>query len=101
MFLLIGKHSPENCPAKNEKARKVWIEYFSKLDGVLKKHGMKMLGNWAAPTEHLSIAVLEAPSLEAFQKLDMEPEAMAFSAYETYEVKSALGMEEVVKRLKL
>jgi peptidase E len=66
----------------------------------LQKHGMKILGNWAVPKEHLAFAVLEAPSSKAFQKLGMEPEALAMSAYETYEVKSALDMKEVVKRLR-
>lgn len=59
-----------------------------------------MLGNWAAPAEHLSVLVLEAPSLDAFQKLRMEPEVLTMRAYETNEVESALGMEEVVKRLR-
>ena len=99
-FLLISRHSPENCPMFNEKARKVFMEYVSKLDGILKKHGMKMLGNWTVPTEHLSVVVFEAPSLEAFAKCGMEPEVLALSAYETYEVKLALGMEETMKMLR-
>lgn len=99
-FLLISRHSPENCPMFNEKARKVFMEYVSKLDGILKKHGMKMLGNWTVPTEHLSVLVFEAPSSEAFEKCGMEPEVLALSAYETYEVKSALGMEEAMKMLR-
>jgi len=38
--------------------------------------------------------VYEAKSLDVFQKLFMEPEVLALSAYETYEVKLAFGMEE-------
>jgi len=38
--------------------------------------------------------------LDAFQKLGMEPEVLALSAYETYEVKLALSMEETVKMLR-
>lgn len=98
LFLLIGKHSPENCSMFNEKAR--WIAHFSKLDEILKKHGCKIIGGWSVPTEHLSVAVFEAPSFEAFQKCGMEPEVMALSAIETYEVKPALNMEEMGKMLK-
>jgi hypothetical protein len=99
-FLLISRHSPENCPMFNEKARKVFMQYSSKLDGILKKHGMKMLGSWSVPTEHLSVVVFEARSSEAFQKCGMEPEVLALSAYETYEVKSALDMKEAVKMIR-
>lgn len=84
----------------NEKAQKVYMEYYGKLDGILKKHGIKMLGTWSVPTEHLTVAVFEAPSVEAFNKCGMEPAVMALSAYETYEVKSALGMEEAAKMIR-
>jgi hypothetical protein len=100
IFLMISRHSPENCPAFNEKARKIWTEYLVKLDGILKKHGMKNLGACNVHTEHLGLMMLEAPSLEAFNKYEMEPEVLALSAVETYEVKSAIGMEEAMKMLK-
>jgi hypothetical protein len=100
IFLLIGRHSPENCPMFNEKARKVWTEYFSKEDGLLKKHGVKSLGSWIVGTEHLSVGVFEAPSLDAFEKLGMEPQVLALTAYMTYEIKLALSMEEVAKMLR-
>jgi hypothetical protein len=100
MFLLISRHSPENCPMFNEKARKAFMEYSTKLDGILKKHGVKMLGNWNVPTEHLSVIVFEAPSIEDFNKCGMEPAVLALSAYETYEVKLAIGMEEAMKMMR-
>lgn len=84
----------------NEKARKVNAEYMSKLDGLLKKYGVKMLGAWGVPTEHLNITVFETPSLDIFLKLWMEPEVLALGAYETYEVKVALSMEESMKMLR-
>jgi len=100
IFLGISRRSPENCPMFNEKARKVWMEYLSKIDGISKKHGVKMLGGWHVVSEHLNVGVVEAPSLEAFQKVSMEPEIMAFGAYETSEAKSAVSMEELGKMLR-
>jgi hypothetical protein len=47
------RYSPENDPSFNEKSRKVLMEYLSKRDGLLKKHGIKMLGSWTVPAEHL------------------------------------------------
>ena len=98
-FLVISRHSPENCAMFNEKARKVTLEFLSKLDGLLKKHGAKLLGAWNVSSEHLSLMVIEAPNLAAFEKLGMEPELLALSAYETYEIKMAIGPEEAKKML--
>jgi len=99
-FLVISGHSPENCPMFNEKARKVVLQFVSKLDELSKKHGIKNLGGWDVYAEHLSVMVFEAPSLDAFQKFGMEPEIVALSAYVTYEIKSAVSMEESIKMLK-
>lgn len=52
------------------------------------------------PNEHLNLNVIEAPSLEAFQKIMMEPEALAVSASETTDVKVAFNLEEISKMLR-
>ena len=59
-----------------------------------------MVGFWQVPLEHLIFEVYEAPSLEAFQKLGREPEILAWSAYNTVEMKLAISSEEAMKRLK-
>jgi hypothetical protein len=43
--------------------------------------------------------VIEAPSLEALQKLRMEPEARAAAATETIELKIVVNKEEIMKTL--
>jgi len=97
-FLVISRHSPENCATFNEKARKIQIELMGKLDGLLKKHGVKRVGAWTVPGgEHLSFMVFEAPSLEAFQKFSMEPEIKALNAYSTNETKLVMTIEEAMK----
>jgi uncharacterized protein with GYD domain len=99
-FFMIGRHTAENCPMLNEKSRKVALEWFSKRDGLLNKHGIKSLGSWTAMGEHLTLVVYEAPSSDAIMKLFSEPEMMAFNAIETMEVKMAISNEEVAKMLK-
>jgi hypothetical protein len=84
----------------NEKARKVNSGFTGKLPGLLKKHGVKMLGAWTVPTEHLNLMVFEASSSDVFSKLLMEPEIVALSAFETYELKRAFGMEEATEMLR-
>jgi hypothetical protein len=98
--IFFNKWSPENDPMFNEKARKVSMELMSKRDGLLKKHGIRELGFWAIPTEHLVIIVDEAPSLDAFQKLLMEPEFIAMTAYCSIETKVAMSSAEAMKILK-
>lgn len=98
-FLLISKHSPENCPMYNEKAKKIALAYMTKMDAWAKKYGIKVTGAATVHSEHLNIMIFEAPNLEAVQKIAMEPEAMAMSAFTTTEVKMALNMEETMKML--
>ena len=98
-FLLVSKHSPENCPMFNEKAMKAYAEYMKKRDRLLKKHGIKMIGWWNVHLEHLIVSVLEMPNSEAFQKFSMEPEFMGLTAFATYELKMAVTLEEVQKML--
>jgi uncharacterized protein with GYD domain len=97
IFLVFGTHHSENCPMFNEKARKVFREYVSKRDGLLKKHGVKMIGSWTVIGEHLAVWVFEAASSDAFGKFLMEPELMAVNTFETMEVKMALSSDEVMK----
>ena len=83
----------------NEKARKMTLQLVDKMEGLLKKHGVKMVGCWHVPNEHLMFEVYEAPSSEAFQKLGREPEIQAWYAYNTVEMKVAISTEEAMKML--
>ena len=98
-FLIFGKHTSENCPANNEKTRKMIFEWGSKREGLYKKLGIKSIGGWTVAGEHLSVWVLETPSSEAFQKLISDPEWNS-NPFETFEYKFAWTTEEVVKMLK-
>jgi uncharacterized protein with GYD domain len=99
-FLVIGRHPAENCPMFNEKTRKVAMKLFDKQDELLKKHRIKSLGSWTVVGEHQMIALYEAPSYEAFEKLSMEPEFLAIGAFETMETKALISNEEISKMLR-
>ncbi len=96
-FLMISRHSPENCPAFNEKARTASMNLTSKMPELLKKHGVKFVGSWVAGWEHTNYMVVEAPSIEAFQNFGYEPEVFATGAFETMEIKIVMTMEEALK----
>ncbi len=98
-FLVISRHAPEYCPGFNEKVRKATIEAMGKMDELLKKHGVKLVGAWSVPSEHTIYEVIEAPSLEDFQELSLEPEVSAMGAYSTDEIKIAKPLEESMKML--
>lgn len=99
-FLLIHRHSPENCWMFNKEARKVHLDLVEKLEGILKKYEIKMQGCWFLLSEHTMYEVYDAPSLEAFEKMAQEPEIVKWSAYNTVEIKLVDPFEEVMKILK-
>jgi uncharacterized protein with GYD domain len=86
LFLQISRHSIESCPMNNEKVKKVYVDSFAKMGQLMKKYGIKMIGGWAAMTEHLNVAVCETPSMDALMKFSMEPEMMSWLAYNSTEI---------------
>jgi len=99
-FLIISRHSPENCPLNNEKMKFMTLELPSKLGGLEKKHGVKRVGAWTVIPEHLVVWVYEAPNSEALQKFSMEPILLRWMAFNTSEIKLAMSLEESMKLLK-
>jgi hypothetical protein len=99
-FLMISRHSPENCPLNNEKMKAMTLALPGKLGRLEKKHGVKRVGVWTVITEHLLVWVYEAPSSDALQKFSMEPEIVKWMAWNTSEIKLAMSLEESMKLLK-
>jgi hypothetical protein len=54
-FLIVSRHSPENCPMNNEKMNQITLELPEKLVGLEKKHEIKRTGVWTVIPEHLVI----------------------------------------------
>ena len=98
-FLMISRHSPENCPLNNEKMKKITLELPEKLGSLEKKHGVRRIGVWTVIPEHLTVWVYEAPSSESLQEFSMEPEMVKWMAWNTNEIKLAMSLEENVKLL--
>lgn len=98
-FLAISKHAADKCPMYNETTKRVYEKWYSSVAENYRKHGVKLIGAWTVHGEHLNFWVVDAPSLEAFQALMMEPDILALSAIETMEFKMAMNMEEGMKML--
>ena len=100
IFLIISRHSAENCPLNNEKMKSMTLALPDKLGGLEKKHGVKRVGAWTVIPEHLLVWVYEAQSSEALQNFSMEPEIVKWMAWNTSEIKLAMSFEESLKLLK-
>jgi hypothetical protein len=99
LFLIISRHSPENCPLNNEKMKKITLEFPEKLGSLEKKHAINRIGVWTVIPEHLTVWVYEAPSSENLQKFSLEPEIMKWMAWNTNEIKLAVSLEESIRLL--
>jgi hypothetical protein len=99
-FLIVSRHSPENCPLNNEKMKKMTLELPEKMNRLEKKHGLKRVGVWTVIPEHLVVWVYEAPNSDALQKFSMEPDISKWMAWNTSEIKLAMSLEESIQLLK-
>lgn len=84
----------------NEKVRKISIDCYNKLDKLMKKYGIKIVGSWTSMPDHTNISVYDAPSIEALLKLSMEPEIMAWMGYNDTETKPIMTLEDTMKLMK-
>jgi hypothetical protein len=82
----------------NEKTRQIHVNLLNNLESLMKKYQITMLGAWFALSEHTLYEVFNAPTLEAFQKMAMEPELLQWSAFNTMEIKLVATVDDV-KRL--
>ena len=99
-LLCISRHSPENCPLFNEKTKKLTLNIADKIEGLANKHGIKVIGVWNVPSEHLIVMLYDAPSLEAYEKFTMDPVMLPWDSFNTTYSKVAYGMEQAIKMLK-
>ena len=100
LFLMTAKHTAENCPMHNEKTKKVFTDFMSKMGPLTKRHGIKVVGSWASMPEHLTVTVLDAPTAEEMIKFAREPEVMEWLSYQTTENRPVMFMEEAMKFVK-
>jgi len=82
----------------NEKTRQIHLNLLNKLEQLMKKYDIKMPGAWFVLPEHTLYEVFDAPSLDVFQKMAMEPEIVQWSAFNTMEMKMVATVDDV-KRL--
>lgn len=100
IFLVISRHAPESCWLFNEKSKRIHINLLDRLDALCAKYNLSLLGCWFDIPGHTLYEVYDAPSLEVFSKMGMEPEIMQWSTFNTVEIKMVTSLQEVKKMLK-
>jgi L-rhamnose mutarotase len=99
-FLLISRHAPERCWMFDAKSKQIHRNLLDKLESLLKKYQITLLGCWFDLPGHALYEVYDAPSLEAFQKMSMEPEIVQWSSFNTMEIKLVSTLDDVMTVLK-
>jgi len=99
-ILQIAKHSPESCPAYEKKYRAMTVNWYETVESLAAKHKVKVIGVWNDHPAHAIYAVYDAPSMDAFLELTMEPEWMAPMAFCVGEVKPVFSAKETLGMLK-
>ena len=96
-IILFEKHTAADCSVGNEKALKASIAVKAKLPELYNKYGIKFIGAWAIHPQHLVVYIFDAPSMEAIQRIELEPEVMNWRCFTTADYQLAAPMEEVEK----
>ena len=100
LFLQTARHAAESCPMHNEKVKKVYLDFMSKMGPLTKKHKIKVVGAWSLMPEHLIVIVYDVPNPEALSKFTMKPAVMKWLSYQTSESRPVKTVEEAMKILK-
>ena len=82
------------------KSKQIHRNLLDTLESLLKKYQITLLGCWFDLPGHALYEVYDAPSLEAFQKMSMEPEIVQWSSFNTMEIKLVSTLDDVMTVLK-
>jgi len=96
----ISKHSPESCPAFEEKFKDVFLKAMEKDESLAAKHEVKIIGVWVDSPGHTVFSVYDTPSMENLMDYSMEPEIMAAMSFQTSVLKPLKTAKEISVMIK-
>ncbi len=99
-YLQVARHSPESCPMHNEGAKTAYNKFYAKLNELLQKDAIKIVGGWVSTPEHLAVIVYDLQNPESMAAFMREPEVLVWLSYQVTETKPVLMLDEVMKMLK-
>ncbi len=83
LVMQVAKHSPEVCPAYNDKYKAVTLKWFESADRLCAKFGIKMVGFWTDHPNHHVFMLFDTPNMDALMGMSMQPEVVAMMAFQT------------------
>jgi hypothetical protein len=92
----IVTHSPDGCPLGNPKNLEITINWLGNKDFLAAKHGIKVVDVWTDRWGHTSWITYETPNMEAFEKLELEPEFMARATFSCIEKRTVTPAQETL-----
>jgi len=86
-YVIIADHTPDICPSSNAKVRAYATERMGQIPKLAEEAGVRFeVGPLHLDPGHRSIAVLEAPSIEAVTKLVYDSGLSQWNTVEAYPV---------------
>lgn len=84
----------------NEEAKKVWKEFYAKLNELMAKNGIKMVGGWVSTPKHLTVIVYDVQDPASIIGFMREPEMVAWQSYQMVENRPVRMFDEAMTLLK-
>ena len=94
-FVVTARHSPEHCPSSNAKIRQLMKESAKQNPELAKKLGLRIITISILPTDHETLAVVEADRIEAVQDFAMQSRLMQWNAVS---IRPAWTMDEALAK---
>ena len=96
LYVVLGEHPPDLCPASNAKSRKLADDLSANMATLAGKHNVKPQGVFVLGVTHKMVVIAEAPSAEAVRSLIMEGNLVQWNSVEIH---PAWTMEEALKEV--
>ncbi len=93
-YVALARHSPESCPGSNAKVRKHVEQSMGKIEETGKKHRVMLKSSHILMPSHLSILILEAPSVEAAEKFLTDG---GFVQWNNTEIYPSVSMQDAMR----
>ncbi len=90
-YVALARHSPESCPGSNAMVRKHVEQSMGNMEEMGKKHQVMLKSAHILMSSHLSIFILEAPSIEAVEKFLVDT---GFVQWNEIEIHRSLSIQE-------
>jgi hypothetical protein len=94
-IMQITRHNAEVCPSFHEQNKQSTVALLQRFPALLEKYGIKIVGIWNDHPGHSVYNIYDIPDMQTFMGLSMEPEMVAWLAYNTGETKVVFGPDEI------